>query len=335
MARIKDVADHAGVSVGTVSRVLNNHPNVGAETRRRVLESMRALSYRPNRVARSLRTSRAQIVSLIVPDITNPFFAELSRDIELACAAADHGLMVANSMESPAQERRCLEMCLDQRTAGIILVPTNDTSVSPDLGDIPLVVCDRPIDGASCVVSANQEGAMAAVKYLITLGHQDIACIAGPLSAAGARDRLAGYTDAIAAFAGKTPAGTEPFIRSGPFSYEFGMAATAELLDLPRRPTAIFASSDWQAVGALRACDRAGLRVPEDISICGFDAITLSELISPPLTTVRQRVRDIARIAVDMLRQEWADASTAKQARTVRTELMVRDSCAPPPKKAQ
>lgn len=324
--RLRDVAERAGVSVGSASRVINGYPNVGPELRERVERAIAELGYRRNLLAQGLRTRRTQLVSLIVPDITNPFFAELARELELACSAAGYQLMLANSMESPGIEQQSLAAALDHSPGGVILVPTASTTGIPDTSGVQVVVCDRrlPESAAPTVLSDNRQGATAAVAYLRGLGHTRIACIAGPAGVEAADERLSGYL----AMTG----GSGELVLRGPFSYEFGMSAAAQLLSLPSPPTAIFASSDQQAIGALHACAIRGVQVPTEISVCGFDAIPLSALTSPELTTVRQPIREMAARSLGLLLGEQPAPSTTVM---LPTELIIRGSCGPPPRAAE
>jgi LacI family transcriptional regulator len=324
--RLRDVAERAGVSVGSASRVINGYPNVGPELRERVERAIAELGYRRNLLAQGLRTRRAQLVSLIVPDITNPFFAELARELELACSAAGYQLMLANSMESPGIEQQSLAAALDHSPGGVILVPSATTTGLPDTSGVQVVVCDRrlPDCTAPTVLSDNRQGATAAVAYLRGLGHTRIACVAGPPGVEAADERLSGYL----AMTG----GSEELVLRGPFNYEFGMSAAARLLSLPSPPTAIFASSDQQAIGALHACAIRGIRVPAQVSVCGFDAIPLAALTSPELTTVRQPIREMASRSLNLLLGEQPAPSTTV---ILPTELIIRGSCGPPPRAAE
>lgn len=309
------------MSVGSASRVINGHPNVSPELRERVQTAIQELGYRPNLLAQGLRTRRAQLISLVVPDITNPFFAELAKELELACSAIGYQLTLSNSMESPDIERNSLASALDHSPGGVIVVPTGSTVELPETGGVPLVVCDRrlPGSGVRTVLSDNRQGATAATAYLRGLGHTRIACVAGPAGVYVAEERLSGYLAMMA--------GSDELVLRGPFDHEFGMAAAERLLSSESPPTAIFASSDQQAIGLLHACARRGVRVPEDLSVCGFDATAWSALTSPELTTVRQPVREMAVRSLDMLLDDEFIPHTTV---TLPTELVVRESCAAP-----
>jgi LacI family transcriptional regulator, galactose operon repressor len=325
VVRLRDVAARAEVSVGSVSRVINGYPNVSPELRERVQAAIQELGYRPNLLAQGLRTRRAQLISLIVPDITNPFFAELAKELELACSAAGYQLLLSNSMESLGVERDSLASALDHSPGGVIVVPTGSTVDLPQTGAVPLVVCDRRLPGSAAptVLSDNRQGATAATAYLRGLGHTRIACIAGPARVDAAEERLSGYLAMMG--------NVGDLVQRGPFDHVFGMAAAGRLLDSASPPTAIFASSDLQAIGVLHACANRGLRVPADVSVCGFDAISLSALTSPELTTVRQPVREMAARSLDLLLDDPPAPYTTV---TVPTELIIRGSCAAPPSPA-
>ncbi len=322
MVRLSDVAERAGVSAGSVSRVLNGHPGVGEGIRERVLAAAAELGYRPDPAARALRSRRSPQVALVVPDITNPFFAELARELERGCARRGLQLTLRDSAESPGTEARALCAALEHNPTGVVVVPTATTAGLPDTGGVPLVVCDRALPGAAvpAVVADHRQGAAAATAYLLGLGHRRIACVAGPAGTHAADERLAGHL-AVAGGAGVSG----PVLR-GPFDYATGVRAADHLLGLERPPTAIVAGSDQQAIGVLHACLRRGVRVPQEVSVCGFDAVALSALTAPALTTVRQPVAAIAGRALDLL-----TAPAPAGVVSLPTELLVRDSCAPPP----
>jgi LacI family transcriptional regulator len=376
MVRLSDVAARAGVSVGSASRAVNGHPRVGREIRARVEAAARELGYRPHPLAQGLRSRRARALSLVVPDITNPFFAELARELETDLARRGYQLALRDSRESPETEREAIRSALEHSPSGLVVVPTATTGGLPDTGRVPLVVCDRRLPGhrAPAVVSDNRQGASAATAYLMGLGHRRIACVAGPEGVHAADERLAGYLALV-------PPSDRLVVR-GAFDYDTGLRAVDALLTADRPPTAVLAGSDQQAIGVMHALLRRGLRVPHDVSVCGFDAIALSALTSPGLTTIRQPVRAIAETAVALLldRDRDADPGAAPAGRPGRrparsddhpgdrpdadprgdhdpdadpdtgpgsdpdvdrdrepvtvslpTELVVRDSCAPPP----
>jgi LacI family transcriptional regulator len=315
MTKIGDVARRAGVSVGSVSRVINEHPTVTPATRERVKLAIRELGYVPNAIAGSLRSRRSKTIGLIIPDVTNPFFSELALHVERSAAAAGYNLILGNSDNSVDQETYYLHALAVRRVDGIILVPANESSRSIEFA-IPIVCVDREADRLPFVASDNRAGAKSAIEYLQRLGHHLIGCIAGPKALP------------ILRAAGVDPAA---YIVSTEFSYDSGYAATRRLMDVAPRPTAIFASSDQQAIGGLRAAADLGLAVPGDLSIVGFDDIPLANLVMPRLTTVGQPVAEIGVLAMQLLLDLFSGAAAPRRRRhLLATSLQIRQSCAPP-----
>jgi LacI family transcriptional regulator len=330
MVKIVDVARRAGVSVGSVSRVINDHPTVTPATRERVELAVRELGYVPNAIAGSLRSRRSKTVGLIIPDVTNPFFSELALHVERSAAAAGYNVILGNSDNSVDQETYYLHALAVRRVDGIIFVPANETSRSAEIA-IPVVVVDRELGGYPFVASDNRAGAKSATEYLHLLGHRLIACVAGPKDLPNAQERRRGYEEV--AFPILRSAGVDPseYIVSADFSYDSGYAATQSLLEVTPRPTAIFASSDQQAIGGLRAAADLGLIVPRDLSIVGFDDIPLANLVMPRLTTVAQPVAEIGALAMRLLLGLLSGAAAPRRRRhLLATSLQLRQSCAPP-----
>jgi LacI family transcriptional regulator len=330
MVKIVDVARRAGVSVGSVSRVINDHPTVTPATRARVELAVRELGYVPNAIAGSLRSRRSKMVGLIIPDVTNPFFSELALHVERSAAAAGYNLVLGNSDNSVDQETYYLHALAVRRVDGIIFVPANETSRSAEIA-IPVVGVDREIDGCPFVASDNRAGAKSATEYLHSLGHRLIGCVAGPGDLPNARERRRGYEEValpILRMAGVDPS---DYIVSADFSYDAGYAATRSLLKVSPRPTAIFASSDQQAIGGLRAAADLGLAVPLDLSVVGFDDVPLAKLVMPRLTTVAQPVAEIGVLAMQLLLDLLSGAEAPRRRRhLLATSLRLRQSCAPP-----
>jgi LacI family transcriptional regulator len=330
MAKIVDVAKRAGVSVGSVSRVINEHPTVSAATRERVENAVRELSYVPNAIAGSLRSRRSKTIGLIIPDVTNPFFSELALHVERSAAAAGYDLILGNSDNSAERQKHYLRALAVRRVDGIILVPAREIGPSFEF-EIPVVGVDREVVGRQFVASDNRAGAKSAIEYLHQLGHHLIACIAGPKNLPNAQERRIGYEDIalpILRAAGVDPAA---YIVSADFSYDSGYAATRRLMDVTPRPTAIFASSDQQAIGGLRAAADLGLAVPGDLSIVGFDDIPLANLVMPRLTTVGQPVAKIGVLAMQLLLDLFSGVAAPRRRRhLLATTLQIRQSCAPP-----
>jgi LacI family transcriptional regulator len=330
---VKDVARKAGVSVATVSHVVNGSRYVSPELTQRVRDAAAELGYTPNGTARSLRLRRTQTIGLIVPDVS-PFFVELARVIEDHGFAAGYTTVLGNADGHPDRERRYVETMLSKNVDGLILASTlHDAGELAELlagVRTPAVVVDRELElpGVDVVHADNEQGGYQATRHLLELGHTRIGCITGAPALLPSAGRAAGYRRALAE-AGI--AGAERWTAEGDFQYAGGRRATAELLDRREGLTAIFASNDLMALGALSELAARGLRAPEDVSVCGFDDVFPAALVSPSLTTVHQPLHDIGRAAVDtLLARIDGDVPDEPTRRQFPTELVVRDSTAPP-----
>lgn len=327
MVVIREVAAHAGVSLGTVSRVINGYSNVSPDIRARVENSIITLGYRPNFVARSLRSRRSLSFGLVIPDVTNPFFAELVKGLEQASWKSGYTVILGNSEERKEAERVYIEMLVDRMIDGLIIVPTTETKKVAIKAKVPVVLIDRSLPGHSLVASDHRGGADAAVTHLLDLGHNRIGCIAGPRGVPVATERFEGYQQAMR----RRGLQEDPtLVRFVLFDYDGGFRAATELFKTPQPPTAIFASSDQQAIGAIRAATDKGLRVPDDLSIFGVDDIPLAALINPRLSTVRQSVTDLSQTAISSL-MLLRDDPTRITSHRLNTTLVLRESCGPPP----
>ncbi|MCU1570827.1 MAG: LacI family transcriptional regulator [Naasia sp.] len=326
MVTLHDVAKFSGTSVGTVSRVLNGSPHVSEVARLRVLRAIDELNFTPNRAAQSLRTSRTTLAGLIVPDITNSFFGALARALARELWAHDYGLILADTAESLEKQTEALDALGKRGVDGLFLVPTTSTRDIANPLNIPLVTLDRTLADLPGVTSDNRQGTSLAVSYLHGWGHRRIATIVGPTTCSTAAERLEGYattTRALGIY-------SRSLIREGPFSYAFGKQAMEELLDEPTRPTAVIASNDSQAIGALHACAGRGLRVPQDISICGFDGSELASHLSPSLTSVKQPISTMATHGARLM-LELIETGTAGSGAVLLTDLTIGESCSVPP----
>ncbi|MBD0329573.1 MAG: LacI family DNA-binding transcriptional regulator [Thermoleophilia bacterium] len=330
---VKDVARRADVSVATVSHVLNGSRYVSPLLTKRVRDAAGALGYTPNGIARSLRLRRTQTIGLIVPDVS-PFFVELARVIEDHGFAAGYTTVLGNADGHPDRERRYLETLLAKNVDGLILASTlhdaGELAALLDAVRTPVVVVDRELKlpGVDLVLADNEDGGHAATRHLLELGHTEIGCITGAHDLPPSAGRAAGYRRALA------EAGIEAdgrWVARGDFEYAGGRRATAELLDGGEGLTAIFASNDLMALGALGELAARGLRVPDDVSVCGFDDVFPAALVSPSLTTVHQPLHEIGRAAVDILLARIAGEMPEGPARRLfPTELVVRESTAAP-----
>lgn len=326
---IRDVARKAGVSVGTASRVVNGHPSVTEAKKRAVLKVIEELGFQPDAAAQSLRRGTNRTLGVIIPDLRNPFFAELVQRIELRAKERGYSVLFASSDEQADSEAELITNLARRKVEGVVLVPSNraETIANPD--GVRLIVVDRRIAGYPFVGADHRAGARLAAEYLVSLGHKRIACISGPENSVVARERLAGFMDAMAgrlAEAGLDPAS---LVISAPFDYEGGReAANVLLADTGMKPSAIFACSDQQAIGVLRAAFDRRLSIPNELSVVGFDGILISDLVAPRLTTAAQPLELIANCATDLLiGGEPLDAAASN---IFPCAMALRETCAPP-----
>lgn len=324
--RIRDVADAAGVSPATVSRVLNGDPRVDDEMRRNVLATTSQLGYRPNRLARNLRRQQLDAIGVVVPDIENPHFAEMVRVIESIVLDLGYRVLVCNTDEDSDRQKSCLEMLADERVRGVVLSPSDPAGSISQLVDleIPVVAIDREIDhpAAGAVIADNVPALRAATQRLIDVGHRRIAFIGGRSEVETGSERQEGYLAAVRA------ADLEPVLADGGFRLDAAEAAVRDLLRVSvQRVTALVVANNLMALGAIRAVRAAGLRIPEDIAIIAVDNPPWAELLDPPLTVLAQPIREMASCAVDLLVQDLNGAHSAPVRKVFPLELIVRDSC--------
>ncbi|GGP93623.1 LacI family DNA-binding transcriptional regulator [Streptosporangium pseudovulgare] len=303
MARIKDVAVRAGVSVATVSRVLNASPSVSEETRNRVYTAMTELNYVPNAVARSLRTEATRTLGLIIGDILNPFFAELARAVEDTARKAGYTVVIGNADERAEEQDHYVRTLIEQRVDGLLICPTAEVTPLVEqaaaTGD-PLVFIDRVLPGMD-VPSVRVDGTDAIgelVGHLKTLGHRRVALISGPLRLSTGRER----TDAFVKAAAEHGMELRPeYIQSGDFQLASGRALTARLLDLPEPPEVIFGGDNLMTLGALDEIRARGLRIPEDVALASFDDVPWFPHMNPPITAISQPVAELGARAVRVI----------------------------------
>jgi LacI family transcriptional regulator len=328
MATIKDVALRANVSVTTVSHVVNATRFVSEDSRQRVNEAIAALKYVPSALARSLKNNRTYTIGMMIPNCSNPFFAELIRGIEDTCFAANFNVILCNSDDDANKQRKYIRVLMEKQVDGLIVFSSGgDTELSELLLEtgMPQILLDREVDQvkADLVEVDHEAGAWIATKHLIELGHPRIGCITGPLDLAPARQRLNGYRRAL------DEAGIQinpKWEIEGGFTSEKGYVAMQRLLVLNERPSAIFASNDLMAIGALCAATRHGLRVPEDISVVGFDDIALAAYSSPPLTTVAQPKHQLGSMAASFLMDRIVTPARPLRREILQSQLCVRQS---------
>lgn len=332
LVTLREVARWAKVSVKTASRVANAAPHVAPDTRRRVLRVIEALGYRPNSLARSIRTRRSHTLALIVPSIRNPFYPAIARGVEDAVAGTGYGVFVASADRDATKEARSIALLVEKRVDGIILG-------SPVIGPralepahragIPVVAMNPnvPLPGAVALVIDNRRAAREMTGYLVSLGHQAVGYIDGIPTLGRCRERLRGYRDGLRA-AG-LPFDPEQ-IERGEFDYDAAYAAARKLLERRPTPTCLFAGNDLMALGAMAAAWDLGLRVPGDLSVAGFDDIDLATVVRPALTTVHQPNYEMGRLAVDLLLGRAEPPATPGETRVTAARLVVRQSTSPP-----
>ena len=330
MPTIYDVARAAGVSTSTVSHVINGTRYVSDQTKQRVQQAMEQLRFRPNSLARGLVRQETRTIALIVPDNVNPFFAELARGIEDHGFAAGYNVLLCNSDRSVSKELAYLDMLSSKRVDGVIYMTmsTEIVQLQPlvDLR-IPIVTFDREFGDTDAILLDNEAGAYDATRHLLDLGHRRIACIGGPDAKTRSHARVRGYEQALVE-AG-VPVDPE-LIQMGAWTYESGQEAAGQLFALQSPPTAIFAGNDLMAIGAIAHLRDHGLHVPDNVSVVGFDNVTLGAYFSPPLTTlstpIQQVGEQLCRLLLGRINNELP---SVPQRLTVRGELVVRASTAP------
>ncbi|MBT2401995.1 LacI family DNA-binding transcriptional regulator [Streptomyces sp. ISL-100] len=328
---IKDVARLAGVSVGTVSNVINRPESVTEETRARVLATIDQLGYVRSESARQLRAGRSRIISLLVLDMANPFFVDVAAGAERSARAAGLGVMLCNSGQSAAEESEYLGLFSEQRVRGVLITPVDPTGRnlrSFKRHGIPYVLVDRvapTTEGCSVSVDDVTGGALA-VRHLIAEGHTEIAYVSGPLHLGQCQDRRAGALQALAE-AG-LPADRLRLIEAERLDVAAGRDSGARLLGMSSRPTAVFCANDLLALGVLQVLYGAGVSVPDDIALVGYDDIEFAAAAAVPLTSVRQPAFQMGRMATDLLIEETGDAADTHQHQRIvlQPELVVRDS---------
>lgn len=325
MTTIKEVAERAGVSPATVSRVMANAASVRPAYRERVLQAVAELDYRPNRLASNLRRQTTAMIAVVVSDIENPHFTQMVRAVEDAAYDRGFRVLLCNTDETAEKQRAYLDVLAAERVQGIILVPANPAPDGIDrvldLG-IPVVAFDRLVDDqrADAVVIDNAEGGRRATTHLLEAGHRRIGFVGGAPEIQTARERESGYDAAMAA------AGAAPLVANGAFRLDVGRAATNDLLDRGD-VTALVVANNLMTVGALQAIRARGLRVPDDIALVTIDDPFWAALTDPPLTALAQPVRRMADAAARLLFERIDGARDRARCLVFDFDLRVRRSC--------
>jgi LacI family transcriptional regulator len=331
MTTIREVADRAGVSIATVSHVLNDTRFVSDDLRGRVQQAMRDLGYQPNRLARSLRSGKSHTVGLVLPDSSNPYFAEIARSVQSTAFELGYSVLLCNTDGELDKEALYGGLLIEKQVDGVILIAAGASGQHiRDLQQrgIPLAVVDRASPDAfvDSVQIDNRIGGRLAAQHLIDLSHRRIACIGGPPEVYPSYDRVYGYLDA------RRDAGLPDdaeYIVNANFRPDGGYAATRHLLSLPEPPTAVFACNDLMAMGAIGAIVECGLRCPQDVSVVGFDDMHLARYTNPPLTTVAQPKVEMGRQAMLLLLERMNAPGLPIRSLLLEAMLVVRSSTQP------
>lgn len=332
---ISEIARRANVSTATVSRTLNQSGPVKAATARKVWRAVTELNYVPNSHARTLVSGRSRIIGVIVSDITNPFFPALLRSFEARASEKQYDLLVTSTDYETARMTACLRRMLERKVDGVAMMTSEmDLGLIKELSrrGVPIVFMDVGQVGPkmSHVAIDYGNGVRQAVDHLAGLGHRRIAFISGPLDLHSARTRRNAFLEGLHAH---ELAPEKRLIREGTHTAEGGRDAMAALLRLSKRPTAVIASNDWTAIGALNAIAAAGLRVPQDMSVVGFDDIPLASYTTPPLTSVRMSASDVGTVAFRALFGLISGERIEGDVYQIPTELIARGSSGRPLKK--
>lgn len=323
---LHDVARETGVSIKTVSRVINEESVVGEATRADVQLAIDKLGYRPDEIARGLRGSRSHTVGLIVADISNPFSADLCKEVEEVARRRGYSVILCASAEDAAAEHEYIELLVQRRIDGLLLMPApgdHDCFLREGEDGLPIVAVDRPVSGADAdtVLSESRPSARMAAEHLIWHGHRRVAFIGDDEGIYTARQRLAGYLDAMERRA--YPA----LYRLGAGDIATASARTHELLSLPEPPTALLAGNGLITAGILRALDEGGLHPPEDIALIGFEDTEFISSLRPRLTVVRQPSKEMGRQAAELLFRRIEGEDLPSQHLSLPTRLAVNKSC--------
>lgn len=326
---LKDLARECGVNVSTVSRSLSGSYGVNAETRKRVLNAAERLNYRPNRVARAMATGKSHTLALVISDVRNPFFAELARGAEDAAFAAGYDLILCNSDLDPAKQLHYIRTLIGKRVDGIAMnavTPlSRDEQAELASYGVPIVLLNRVAgsEAFSSVAADNLQGGLLAGNHLIALGHRCLGHLTGPRRQGNVNDRTSGFLKAA-----ESAAGVEVHVLRGAHTMQGGYELARLLLERHPQVTAVFAANDAMAFGAIRALTEAGRRIPEDISLIGYDNVELSAIVQPPLTTIHQSKSELGRAAVQMLLSHTGKSALPEH-RVLGVRLIERHSCRP------
>jgi LacI family transcriptional regulator len=328
---MKQVAERAGVSISTVSHVINNTRAVSDEVRTRVQGIVDEMRYVPSAVARSLKNDKTHTIGVLVPNSSNPYFAELIRWIEDAAFELGYHIILCNTHGGDRKQATYLRLLMEKRIDGLVLVASGADDAQELLlrhEDVPIIQLERALPGlgADLVLAGQEEGAWLATRHLIELGHRAIACVTGPADLPRSRERVGGFLRAMREAGIAVPADD---VLHAEFTSAGGHAAFGSLLARPHRPTAVFVTSDLMAIGGLCAAGSAGVRVPGELSVVGYDDIGAACYATPPLTTIALPKREMARQAIGRLIERIRGLHEPLRNIALASSLVVRASTAP------
>ncbi|ALK95355.2 LacI family transcriptional regulator [Massilia sp. WG5] len=328
---MKQVAQRAGVSISTVSHVINNTRAVSDEVRCRVLGIIDEMRYVPSAVARSLKNDKTNIIGVLVPNSSNPYFAELLRWIEDAAFESGYHIILCNAHGDARKQTAYLRLLMERRIDGLVLVASGADEEHDLLlrhESVPVIQLERALPGldADLVLAGQEEGACQATRHLIELGHRAIACVSGPVDLPRSRERVGGFLRAMREAGIEVPDDNVVHVE---FTSAGGYAAFARLLARPQRPSAVFVTSDLMAIGGLCAAGSAGIQVPGELSVVGYDDICAASYATPPLTTIAPPKREMARLAIKRLIERIRGVREPLRNIALASSLVVRASTAP------
>ncbi|MCL4516581.1 MAG: LacI family transcriptional regulator [Firmicutes bacterium] len=329
MSTIKDVAKKARVAPSTVSYVLTNSKKITEETRQRVIRAVKELNYVPNGVARSMKSRNTYLIGLLLSDVAHHLSFAIAKGVDEVAFKANYNVIFCNTHNESERESQYIRLLEERQVQGIIVASRRTEELTHTYlksRQIPIVYANRyePGESVSCVLVDNEAGGYAATKHLVDLGHRKIGFISGPSGRSSSRDRQRGYEQAL--HEARIPVDRE-LIRLGEYSVESGYKAMQQLLEL--RPTAVFAANDNMAIGAVNCIVESGWRVPEDISVVGYDNSIQSTFVHPALTTVDVPLPQVGEVAARILLDEISGRSATPQSIRVKCNLIVRGSSGP------
>lgn len=331
---MRQIATIAKVSIGTVSHVINDTATVRPKLRERVLEAIRSLGYQPSALAQGLRRKRTNMLGMIIPDITNPFFPGVVRGAEDVAYRSSYRIILCNADNDADKESSYVRELRSYQVAGLLIIPSGGVDIAAHLrtytsASVPVVCIDRVPEGwkGDAVLVANENGAYEGTRHLIEMGHRRLAVITGPLKLTNAAERLKGFKRAL----DEARLKIDPeFVQEARFDAASGYQSAMRILRMLPRPTAIFACNDLMAFGVLQAVRELNIRCPKDLSILSFDSLEFTKLTAPPLTSIYQPGYQVGATAARLLLQRIDGTQVAPKRLLLPTELMRRESVGPP-----